>query len=389
MGKNNSGVLAAGLALFSMFFGAGDLIWPIILGGNAGSQNFYAMLGLIITGVSLPLLGLISMMLFKGNYHQFFGRIGKIPAIIVIFVVQAILGPIGSIPRLTTLSYATLKPYMPENITLAVFSVLASLLVLVFTIRKQKVIDLLGLVLTPLLLISLGGILVVGLINPPDAVSVNWTDSQAFKEGLSVGYNTLDLIASFIFAPLVLSHFIHDNNEAIDEKTRNKILFKKMTKASLIAAGLLTGMYIGLTYVSSFYTPLLEPNLPPEARLSGISMYLLGPHGSIVSSIAVAMACLTTAIPLVTICADYIKADIFRNKAGNILPLFITLGLSSAIANFGFIGIANMLSPVLQILCPGLIVLSILNIGNKLYETKLAKAPVFAAFTLSAISYIL
>jgi LIVCS family branched-chain amino acid:cation transporter len=71
------------------------------------------------------------------------------------------------------------------------------------------------------------------------------------------------------------------------------------------------------------------------------------------------------------------------------LPLFITLGLSSVIANFGFIGIANMLSPVLQILCPGLIVLSILNIGNKLYETKLAKAPVFAAFTVSALTYIL
>jgi LIVCS family branched-chain amino acid:cation transporter len=389
MSKSNSGVLACGLALFSMFFGAGDLIWPIILGGNAGTQNFYAMLGLIITGVSLPLLGLISMMLFKGDYHKFFGRIGKIPAIVVIFMVQAILGPIGSIPRLTTLSYATLKPYFPIDISLANFSILAGILVLLFTIRKQKVIDLLGLVLTPLLLLSLGGILTVGFYNAPTPVDFGLTSSQAFKEGLSVGYNTLDLIASFIFAPLVLSHFINDVTPELDEKTKNKLLFKKMTKASLIAATLLTCMYIGLTYISSYYTPLLDPGLPPEARLSGISMYLLGGNGAIVSSIAVAMACLTTAIPLVSICADYIKTDILRNKGGRFLPLIITLAISCAIANFGFIGIANLLSPVLQILCPGLIVLSVLNIGNKLYETKLAKAPVFATFTFSFFSYIL
>ncbi|MDR3624920.1 MAG: branched-chain amino acid transport system II carrier protein [Chlamydiales bacterium] len=387
--KNHSSVIAAGLALFSMFFGAGDLIWPIILGGQAGSQNFYAMLGLIITGVSLPLLGLISMMLFEGNYRAFFGRIGKLPSIFLIFIIQAILGPIGSIPRLITLSYATLQPYMPENITLIGFSILASLFVLCFTLKKQRVIDLLGLVLTPLLLISLGGILVMGFYHAPDPLSFGFSKTEAFTSGLNVGYNTLDLIASFIFAPLVLAHFIHDENTQIDKKTRSRMLFRKMLKACLIAAGLLSGMYVGLTYVSSFYTPLLDPNLPPEARLSGISMYLLGHYGSIVSSVAVAMACLTTAIPLVSICADYIKQDLFQDKVGRILPLIITLSLSCFIANFGFTGIANMLSPVLQVLCPGLIVLSLSNIGYKLYETRFAKIPFFATFTLSIVGYLM
>lgn len=387
--KKHSGVLAAGLALFSMFFGAGDLIWPIILGGNTGNQNFYAMLGLIITGVSLPLLGLISMMLFQGNYHAFFGRIGKIPAVLLIFIVQAILGPIGSIPRLTTLSYATLKPYLPEGTSLALFSILAGIVVLAFTIRKQRVIDILGLVLTPLLLLSLGGILAIGFWNPPAPITVAMSATEAFKDGLNVGYNTLDLIASFIFAPLVLSHFLKDEDESVDEKIKHRRLFKKMLKSSFIAAGLLSAMYVGLTYISSYYTPVLAQGLLPEERLSGISMYLLGPQGSIVSSLAVAMACLTTAIPLVSISADYIREDLMRNKGGQLLPLLITLGISSVIANFGFTGIANMLSPALQILCPGLIVLSLLNIGHKLYETQLAKAPVFATFTLSAITYML
>lgn len=117
-------------------------------------------------------------------------------------------------------------------------------------------------------------------------------------------------------------------------------------------------------------------------------MYLLGPQGALFSCIAVAMACLTTAIPLVAICSDYIHKDIFRGSSSGVLPLLITLGLSSFVANIGFSGIANMLSPILQILCPGLIVLSILNIFHKLYELRMGKIPVLAAFAISTISYL-
>lgn len=387
--KQSSGVIAAGLALFSMFFGAGDLIWPLILGGTAGDTNFFAMLGLLITGVSLPLLGLIAMVLFEGDYHNFFGRIGRGPAIVLIFIVQAILGPIGSIPRLITLSYATLKPYLPEDLSLVVFSIVVSLVILAFTIRPQRVIDLLGLILTPVLLMSLGAILVLGFISHPEPQHVAMTSFQSFSGGLKVGYNTLDLIASFLFAPLVMSHFIMNKQEAADPHAARKSIFKKMLKASLIAAGLLSVMYIGLTYVSSFYTPYLEPGHKPEERLSQISMHLLGTEGALISCVAVAMACLTTAIPLVSICADYIREDICKNKAGSLVPLLITLAVSSLIANLGFMGIANMLSPVLQILCPGLIVLSVFNIAHKLYETRVPRVPIFATFALSMIGYSL
>ena len=363
--KQNSGVLAAGLALFSMFFGAGDLIWPLILGGASGDKNFFAMLGLLITGVSLPLLGLISMMLFQGDYHAFFGRLGKWPSIAVIFV-WTIWGPVGSIPRLITLSYATLKPYLPE-MSLVIFSLLASLLILAFTLKPRKVIQLLGLVLTPMLLLSLGAILVLGFISHPSPENLNLQNSESFMNGIKVGYNTLDLIASFIFAPLVLSHFLMDG-ESFASQTGKMAIFRKMLKASLLAAGLLCCMYIGLTYVASYYTPVLGEGVKPEERLSAISMYLLGPYGAFVSCLAVAMACLTTAIPLVSIFANYLKKDLMGNKGGDVIPLLVTLALSSLLANLGFMGIAKMLSPILQVLCPSLIVLSLLNICHKLYE---------------------
>lgn len=386
--KNSDGVIAAGLALFSMFFGAGDLIWPLILGGATGDKTFFSMMGLLVTGVSLPLLGLVAMMLFQGDYRAFFGRIGKGPAIVLIFVVQAILGPLGSIPRLITLSYATLKPYFPVELTLMAFSVLACLVVLAFTLKPQKVVDLLGLVLTPFLLLSLGAILVLGFWNHPPQEQLAMTSMQAFSGGLKVGYNTLDLIASFMFAPLVLSHFIADGEGFTTPQGRKSILIK-MFKASLIAAGLLSIMYIGLTHVSSYYTPLLDQAHQPEERLSLISMLLLGPHGALVSCLAVAMACLTTAIPLVSICSDYIREDLFQGKGGPVLPLLITLAISGVIANMGFMGIASMLGPILQILCPALIVLSAMNIAHKLYETRVRKTPVFVTFALSAVGHVL
>lgn len=384
--KRSSSVLAAGLALFSMFFGAGDLLWPLILGGNAGDKNLFAMLGLLITGVSLPLLGVIAMMMYGGDYRHFFSQAGKWPGILMVFIIQAILGPFGSIPRLITLSFATLKPYLPENMTLFVFSILTSILVLAFTLKRHRVVNILGLILTPILLLCLGCILVLGFINPPSPHSIDWTHREAFSNGLSVGYNTLDLIAAFLFAPLVLGHFMSDKEDIKNPEDRKEV-FGKMLKASLLAAGLLSVMYVGLTYIASYYTQLLPVGHLPEERLSEIAQHLLGPQGAFFACMAIAMACLTTAIPIVSICAEYIREDLLPSNQGFILPIIITLTISVAIANLGFMGIANMLSPILGILCPALIVLSISNIINKLYEIKMPKSPVIITFALSILNY--
>lgn len=381
--QNRSGTIVAGLALFSMFFGAGDLIWPLILGGNVGDRNFYALLGLLVTGVTLPLLGLLAMMLFEGDYRAFFGRMGAVPAFAVLLAVQVILGPAGSIPRLMTLSYSTLKPYLFDGITLPVFTVLASLFVLAFTVRPQKVIDLLGGVLTPLLLLTLFGVVIAGVYSHPAAPESALGSGEAFSSGLQVGYNTLDLIASFMFAPLVLAHFVGKGGAE-----GKKQVFGKMVKACLIAAGLLSAVYVGLTYVSSFYTQALDPSHQPEERLAAISLHLLGPAGAFAACVTVVVACLTTSIPLVAIFSTYMREDLLGGRGGTVFPLLFTLAISAAIANLGYMGIAEMLGPVLQILCPGLIMLSIFNIFHKLYETRVPKVPVLATFALSTLGYM-
>lgn len=383
--KENFSVITAGLALFSMFFGAGDLIWPLIIGSDAGNMNFWTVCGFLITAVSLPLLGLCSLMLFLGDYREFFSRIGKWPGFIVLLIVQLILGPIGSIPRLFTLAYATLKPYFAYDIGLFGFSILASVIVLLLTIRKQRIVDLLGVVLTPILLVSIAAIVYVGFQNPPAAPVNDTTAWAAFSLGLGKGYNTLDMIASFIFAPFVLTYFI-EGTERMETPESKKSVIKRMFIASCIAAGLLSAMYFSLSYLASFYGPVIGKGIPKEQLLSTLSLHLLGPYGGLVASIAVLMACLTTAIPLAHIFGDFMRKDIVgEDKMSNVVGLVITLGVSAGLANLGFMGIADMLEPLLLMLCPALIVLCIVNSIEKLYNVTLNRGPVYLTLGVSTI----
>ncbi|MEZ5315086.1 MAG: branched-chain amino acid transport system II carrier protein [Chlamydiales bacterium] len=387
MKLHKTGVISAGLALFSMFFGAGDLIWPLILGGETGEKNVFAVIGLLITGVSLPLLGLIAMNLFQGDHYKFFRQIGRMPGIILLFFIQAILGPFGSTPRLFTLAHATLKPYLPEFLNLPIFCIFAIALVFMCAIYRHRIIDIVGLFLSPILLASLGLIIFLGLSHHPIAQPTILSEKEALFRGLNVGYNTLDLIASFIFAPLVLCYFKIDEKNLNDLESQRHV-FKKMIKSSLIAGFLLAIVFIGLTYIGSYYTSIL-PLHNPEERLGAISIYLLGSKGAFFSCLAVSLSCLTTAIPISVISAEYIQGQFMKNKGGQAIPMLIGLLLSAIVANLGFMGIANMLNPILQILCPGLIILSLFSILHKIYEMPIRRAPIFAAFALSLISYFL
>jgi len=115
--KIQSNTLSTGLAMFSMFFGAGNVVFPLAMGQYAQDKNFFAILGLLITAVGVPFLGLMSMTLFDGDYRKFFGRIGKIPGFIIALAIMALIGPFGAMPRVIALSYSTAKNFFPKHYT--------------------------------------------------------------------------------------------------------------------------------------------------------------------------------------------------------------------------------------------------------------------------------
>ncbi len=381
--SNRSSLFTAGLALFSMFFGAGNLIFPLLIGQSVGGNVWYAVMGLTVTAVVVPFLGLAAMVLFEADYGRFFGRMGKVPGMLLLLLLQMILGPFGVIPRLVTLMHAMISPYL-FDISLMSFSVLAALLLFFCSFKKQRLVAFLGAILTPVLLVALAALMVLGFMkgSTPEASSV--APMTGFLEGLLGGYNTMDLIAAFLFATVVLPHF-HREAEGEPAQIRKKQVIRKMAFSSLIAAFLLFVTYVGLCFISARHAPELGGTCPPELMLNAIAVKLLGPVGGCVAAVAVMTACLTTAITLASIFSDYFRQEICKTKISSSWALIITLAVTTVFANLGFRGIAAFLGPILQVVYPGLILLTVLNLSHALYGYRTVKVPVFLTFCCSGM----
>ncbi len=354
-----------------MFFGAGNLIFPLIVGRMSGTETPFAIVGLGISAVIFPFLGLIAMMFFGGDIKAFLARVGVWPAMALLFVLQMGVGPLGAMPRLVTLMHASIKPYFP-NLSIMLFSVAICVVIFLLTVRPQRMVHLLGVVLTPLLLLTLAILVVVGSIYAPEAQPVFEGSGHHFVQGLKLGYQTTDLIGALLFSTVILPHLSQGTGD-------RRTVWKRMTLASLIASGLLMASYIGLCWISAHHSGAF-PDVAPEDLLLCIAVKILGPFGGFVSSAAVFLACLTTAISLAAVFTHYLRTEWTKGKMGNTPLLALTLGVTAAVANLGFGGIVKFWGPMLEVLYPALIVLCLLNIAHSLYRIQLIQAPVF--FTL-------
>lgn len=380
-----SNTLATGLAMFSMFFGAGNVVFPLALGQHAKGNTFFAILGLLITAVGVPFMGLVSMTLFDGNYKHFFERIGKVPGFLAALFMMGLIGPFGALPRCIALSYSTLQLYFPD-ISLVVFSLVSCLIIFGFTFKKNSILDVLGYVLTPVLLFSLGFIIVKGLLMSPEMPEGGKASFDAFFSGLKDGYQTMDLLGAFFFSSIVLN-CLKVNPEQQGEKN-DRLIIKMTLKASLIGASLLSLVYVGFSLVAAFHSDNLA-GISQDKLIGTIALQVLGPLAGIAACIAVALACLTTAIALAAVFAEFVHNDISQGKIGYIPSLIGTLIITFFISTLDFVGIAKILVPILQVCYPALIILSLLNIAYKLYHFKPIKLPVFAVLALSLASYFL
>jgi LIVCS family branched-chain amino acid:cation transporter len=375
--------LAIGLAMFSMFFGAGNVIFPLAVGQYAGDKNFFAMSGLILTAAIMPIAGVIAMILFDGNYRQFFGRLGKTPGFILALITISLLGPLGSTPRCIALSYTTLKTSFP-GLSSVLFSAISCGIIFLFTVRKNQILNLLGWVLTPLLLTSLITIIVIGLTSTHEMQNSDQSNANMFMHGLKEGYNTMDLLAAFFFSSTILNILRMPKKD--DLISRNYINIA--LQASVVGAFLLTAIYVGFSYLAAFHGNELLINGKDEI-LGAIAMKIAGGYAGILVCITIALACLTTAIALISAFTDFIQKEVFQEKVSYEMTLIASLLLTFFVSTFEFTGISAFLGPILQICYPGLIVLTFLNIAYRLKNFKPIKLPVFCAFALSAYFYFL
>ncbi|MCH9613633.1 MAG: Branched-chain amino acid transport system 2 carrier protein [Chlamydiia bacterium] len=371
-----SSSLSNGLAMFSMFFGAGNITFPLAIGLAVQGQLFFALLGLIITAILMPLSGFIGITLFDGDYHSFFHRMGKLPGTAVILILLLLIGPFGGIPRCITLTYSTLGiPGLP----LWIFSILAGTVLFISCWKRSRIVPLIGNFLSPVLLLFLLAIIVKGVFftasNPVYTSSVD----HPFWYGLKEGYNTMDLLATFFFSSLICARIKNQGGKAG--------LLASILKASAIGGGLLALVYVGFSYTAASYSDTLS-GVPIDRLLGRLGHAVLGPYAGLFVCVSIALTCLTTALALTAICAEYLQEKVFKMKMDYHWCLAFVLVAALLTCTLEFSGIVALLGPVLQVLYPALVSLSIFNILHKLYNFKSVKMPVYATIAVFLVIMI-
>ena len=362
-------LIPVSLVLFSSFFGAGNLLFPPLFGYLSGSNLNIATLGFCITGVGLPILGVLAIAMTGGtDLTEVAAPVNITYAKIIMFLSSMAIGPLFAIPRTAAFSYEIgIKPLFgtTEPWQLAVYSALYFAFSYYVANNPSKVLNWLGKVLTPALLACLAVLFVKVLLAPsftPDAPQEAYLEAP-FLKGFQEGYNTMDLLASFLFGASTLTSI---KTLGIDGK---KMLIKTCLWAGLIAAGLLAVIYYFLGYAGAESHRYLSGEFSNGAGILVATAHeYLGAGGTGILSAIIILACLTTSIGLIAAISDYFHILFAGRLSKQTLGILIAL-LSFSLSNFGLDRIIKMAIPILCFLYPVMIALALLNVfgfgGNK------------------------
>ncbi len=368
-----SQTVVIGLAIFSMLFGAGNIMYPIQAGIAAGSKNYIGILGFLITGVLLPVVGLIAMILFDGNYKQFFNRIGKVPGNIAVLYCFLIIGPLIAMPRCITIPYEMISPFIP-GVSLGIFSFLFCLITFVLSYKESKLLSVLGNYISPLLIGSLSIIIVKGLAQA-NAITIQTRPALSiFAQQLVYGFQTLDLLGALFFAYVVVKSLKESNKNS---GIKTKELAWLALKSGLVGGLFLALIYIGFSYLGAFYGHTVTAGMNGAQMFITIASTILNSYGTAVIIIAVLMACLSTISALAVVFAEYIHDELFHKKICYRSSLIITLGITCLISNFGLSNILKYGEHPINIGYPIIITIVFFNLLHKLFGVEVIKLPTF------------
>ena len=368
MENSNNRYIAIGLMLFALLFGAGNLIFPAAMGQNAGVNVWYAVLGFCVTGVGLPLIS-IAALGYSGclDLEEAAGRVHPWYGVFYSVVSYLAIGPCFAAPRTGTVSFEiAVKPFLGSfspDIALPIFLLVFFLLTYWLAATPSKLVDRVGKILTPALLAVILLLIVQSFISPlgtPQAPTKNYaTPVTAVMQGILDGYNTLDAIASFIFATLVIS-FVKEGGV-----THPKAIMKQVLLSGSIAVSLLAFIYIFIAKIGAdSVTPLgiLETGAPV---LAGSAKILFGNLGAAILAVIVLLACLSTSVGLVTCCAAYFMRLLGHFSYKTYAVIFCVI--SYLVGLFGLKTIIVSTIPVLMFIYPLLVALICLIFLDKFF----------------------
>ena len=362
-------ILVAG-TLFGMFFGAGNLIFPVHLGQMAGQNALPAIIGFIITAVGIPILGVAAIGITHSDRLQTLsGKVGKGYGIFFTCLLYLTIGPLFAIPRCATVSFTTgITPLLgadsPERLYLLLFSAVFFAFVLFFSLRPGKITVWIGKIINPLFLFFFAVLMLAALLAPGAAVSavepVEAYRSDAFFPALIEGYGTMDAIAGLAFGIVVIDVIRRmgvDNDDTIAE--------------DVLSSGLLTGALMALIYVVSIVVGAQSRGLFELSENGGIALtqiagHYLGGVGLFILAFTITFACLKTSIGLVTACAETFSKMTNGKISYRSWAILFTV-FSFAVSNIGLSAIIEYSIPMLMLIYPPAIALILLAFLGKFF----------------------
>lgn len=374
--KKNKDIITIGFALFAMFFGAGNLLLPPFIGIQIGDHIWITILAFGLTGILLPFLGILSIVKSGNSIQDLGNRVHPYLAPILGFIIMLCIGPLIAIPRTAATTYEVgILPSFP-NCNPIVASLIFFGITWALTIVPSKVVDIIGNILTPALLILLLLLIFVGIANPISQYSSSsLTGLESFSLGFTEGYQTLDVLASVIFASIIIAASMAKGYNSVKEKS-----------TVVIASGALSAIclfiiYGGLVYLGAT-SGITDKGMSRSALLIYIAKSTLGEYGMIAIAVSIALACLTTAIALTSAVGSFFS-DLTGGKVSYKTLVTLCCLVSGALSITGVDNIIKFAYPPLAFVYPIVItlVLYIVVFGNIVKS----KSPYIGAILASTI----
>ena len=355
--------------LFGMFFGAGNLIFPVSMGQLSGNNMWQAAAGFLITGVGLPLLGVAALGISREDgLMGLSSRVGRRYGKFFTCILYLTIGPFFAIPRCATVAYTVgverIIPDSMQTAVLAVFSLLFFAAVLFFSLRPGEILTWIGKVLNPLFLLFLGLLVIRALLSPMGSIFGAAPEGAyaagAFYQGFLEGYNTMDALAGLAFGIIVVNVIRDLGVENPGDVAKNTV------RSGILSSVLMAVIYVLVTVVGAQSRGVFPPSSNGGEALALIAGHYFGPAGAVILAAAVTLACLKTAVGLITSCGETFQKIFPKGPSYRIWAVLFST-LSFLIANLGLDAIVSWSKPVLLFLYPLAITLILLTLFGRLF----------------------
>ena len=378
--RNIKDIMVVGFALFAMFFGAGNLIFPPFLGLVSGSSWLTGFAGFILADVGLALLAILAAARCNGEVSKVLSRSGKNLSVILGCAIMICLGPLLAIPRTAATTFEMGIMPLFEGFNPVIFSIIFFILTLMLTIKPSKVVDIIGSFLTPTLLIALAILIISGILNPLGEISTTPMIENVFVEGINQGYQTMDTLGAVALSTVVIATI--SNKGYKDDKLKVKLTLQ----AGIVASIALCLVYGGLAYLGATVSTKYGADIVQTSLIVNITSMLLGQPGKIILAVIVGLACLTTSVGLTSATGQYFT-KLTDGKLRYEIVVTVVCIFSAIVSNFGVSTIIQFSAPILSLIYPATVTLIVLTLfGNKINNDNVFKFATYAALIVSMLT---